>query len=179
MDYSKLDNDYGLEGKVAIIAGGGGPLAQRPEDAVTNGRGAAIMLARAGAKVCVVGLSKGPAQQTADMIVQEGGEAFAISGDLTREEVCRSVVEQTMDRYGRVDCLDNNVGIHDSADVTKISFERWREIFDHNIHSMMLMCKYAIPATVESGDGGAIVNIGSLRAIRPQASAVHTVPRAR
>ena len=61
--------------------------------------------------------------------------------------------------------------------VTQISLESWRSIFALNVDSMMLMCKYAIPAMIESGDGGAIVNIGSLRSIRPQNSTVYTVTK--
>jgi NAD(P)-dependent dehydrogenase (short-subunit alcohol dehydrogenase family) len=65
--------DYGLVGKVAIVSGGGGPIARTPDEAVTNGRAAAILLARAGAKVCVVGRSAELAQHTVDLIEAEGG----------------------------------------------------------------------------------------------------------
>jgi NAD(P)-dependent dehydrogenase (short-subunit alcohol dehydrogenase family) len=71
--------DYGLVGKVAIVSGGGGPIARTPDEAVTNGRAAAILLARAGAKVCVVGRSAELAQHTVDLIEAEGGEAFAFA----------------------------------------------------------------------------------------------------
>jgi len=169
-------DEYGLDGKVAIVAGGGGPIT-KPEDGVTNGRAAAVLLARAGAKVCVVGRTPELNQHTVDLILQEGGEAFGQTADVTDEDDCRTVVEATMARYGRVDVLDNNVGRSEPGDVTQMSLETWRAMFALNVDAMMLMCKYAVPAMVASGDGGAIVNIGSLRSIRPLNSTVYTVTK--
>jgi NAD(P)-dependent dehydrogenase (short-subunit alcohol dehydrogenase family) len=82
-----------------------------------------------------------------------------------------------MERYRRVDCLDNNVGRSAPGDVTEMSVEQWRNMFALNVDSMMMMCKYAIPAMISSGGGGSIVNIGSLRSIRPQKSTVYTVTK--
>ena len=177
MAFETIANDYGLIGKVAIVSGAGGPVGQGLEEGVTNGRAAAILLARAGAKVCVVGRTLELAQYTVDIIEKEGGEAFAHVADVTQEADCRGVVESTMARYGRLDCLDNNVGRSAPGDVTEMSLEEWRRMFALNVDSMMLMCKYAIPAMIASGDGGAIVNIGSLRSIRPQHSTVYTVTK--
>ena len=177
MPFDRIANDYGLIGKVAIVSGGGGPIARTPDEGVTNGRAAAILLARAGARICVVGQSLELAQHTVDVIKQEGGDAFAYAADVASEAECRAVVDATMQRYGRLDCLDNNVGANAPGDVTQISLESWRSIFALNVDSMMLMCKYAIPAMIESGDGGAIVNIGSLRSIRPHNSTVYTVTK--
>lgn len=177
MSFSKINNDYGLIGKVAIVSGGGGPIASTPEEGVTNGRAAAILLARAGAKVCVVGRTSELAQHTVDLIKKEGGDGFAIAADVTKEKDCKEVVEATMECYGRVDCLDNNVGSGVRGDVTELSLEDWHRYFALNVDSMMLMCKYAIPAMVSSGDGGSIVNIGSLRSIRPLHSTVYSVTK--
>ena len=177
MAFETIANDYGLIGKVAIVSGAGGPIGQGLEEGVTNGRAAAILLARAGAQVCVVGRTQELAQHTADIISKEGGEAFAHVADVTREDDCRSVVETTLARYGRLDCLDNNVGRSAPGDVTQMGLDEWRNMFALNVDSMMLMCKYAIPAMIASAGGGAIVNIGSLRSIRPQASTVYTVTK--
>jgi len=177
MPFETIANDYGLIGKVAIVSGAGGPIGQGLDEGVTNGRATAILLARAGARVCVVGRTPELAQHTVDIIKNEGGEAFAQVADVTREADCRGVVEATMQRYGRLDCLDNNVGRSAPGDVTVMSLEEWRSMFALNVDSMMLMCKYAIPAMVASGDGGSIVNIGSLRSIRPLKSTVYTVTK--
>jgi len=177
MAFDTIANDYGLIGKVAIVSGAGGPIGQGLEEGVTNGRAAAILLARAGAKVCVVGRTLELAQHTVDIIKKEGGEAFAHVADVTQEGDCRGVVEATMQRYGRLDCLDNNVGRSAPGDVIEMSLEQWRSMFALNVDSMMLMSKYAIPAMIASGGGGSIVNIGSLRSIRPQHSTVYTVTK--
>ncbi len=176
MSFEHIANDYGLMGKVAIVSGAGGPIGDGLEEGVTNGRATAILLARAGAKVCVVGRTLELAQHTVNIIQQEGGEAFAHVADVTKEAECKAVVEATMARYGRVDCLDNNVGRSAPGNVVEMSLEEWRNMFALNVDSMMLMCKYAIPAMV-AGGGGSIVNIGSLRSIRPQNSTVYSVTK--
>ena len=96
------------------------------------------------------------------------GEAFAHVADVTQEAHCRGAVDATLKRYGRLDCLDNNVGRSAPGDVTAMSLEEWRSMFALNVDSMMLMCKYAIPAMIANG-GGAIVNIG------PCAVSVHNI----
>jgi NAD(P)-dependent dehydrogenase (short-subunit alcohol dehydrogenase family) len=176
MSFDKISNDYGLIDKVAIVSGAGGPIGQGLEEGVTNGRATAILLARAGAKVCVVGRTLELAQHTVNLIKNEGGEAFAHVADVTKEADCRNVVDVTLNRYGRLDCLDNNVGRSAPGDVTEISLDNWRSMFALNVDSMMLMCKYAIPAMVANG-GGTIVNIGSLRSIRPLHSTVYSVTK--
>ena len=176
MAYENIANDYGLIGKVAIVSGAGGPIGQGLDDGVTNGRAAAILLARAGARVCVVGRTQELAQHTVDIIRKEGGEAFAYVGDVTQEAACKGAVDATMERYKRLDCLDNNVGRSSPGDVTQMPVDEWRRMFALNVDSMMMMCKYAIPA-MAAGGGGAIVNIGSLRSIRPQKSTVYSVTK--
>ncbi len=176
MAFDTIANDYGLIGKVAIVSGAGGPIGQGLDEGVTNGRAAAILLARAGAKVCVVGRTLELAQHTVDLIQREGGEAFAHVADVTQEADCRGVVETTVQRYGRLDCLDNNVGRSAPGDVTEMGLEQWRSMFALNVDSMMLMSKYAIPAMI-AGGGGSIVNIGSLRSIRPLHSTVYSVTK--
>ncbi len=176
MAFENIANDYGLIGKVAIVSGAGGPIGQGLSEGVTNGRATAILLARAGAKVCVVGRTLELAQHTVDIIKSEGGEAFAHVTDVTQEAACRGVVDATLQRYGRLDCLDNNVGRSAPGDVTEMSLEQWRSMFALNVDSMMLMCKYAIPAMI-AGGGGTIVNIGSLRSIRPLHSTVYSVTK--
>jgi len=160
-------DDHGLQNKVAIVSGAGGPIGEHPDDGITNGRAAAVLLARSGAKVCAVGRTPALIQHTVDLIEQEGGTAFAHVADVTKEDEARGVIEATLERYGRVDCLDNNVAGQIPGDITELSYDQWREMFAACVDSAMFMSKYAIPAMRAAG-GGAIVNIGSLRSIRPQ-----------
>ena len=105
----------------------------------------AILLARAGAKVCVAGRTLKLAQHTVDIITKEGGEAFAHVADVTKEAECRGAVEATMERYGRLDCLDNNVGRNAPGDVTEMSVEQWRNIFALNVDSTTTMSSTRFP----------------------------------
>ena len=159
-------NDTGLNGKVVIVTGGGAF-----DDGISNGRGASILCARAGAHVVVVGRSVGPAQKTVDMIKAEGGDACVITGDVSKEADCKSIVEQTIAKYGRLDGLDNNVGESSPGTVITLDMEKWREYMAMNVESQMLMSRYAIPAMMETG-GGSIVNISSVSALRPKGNAL-------
>jgi len=159
----KLDDSLGLQSKVAIVAGAGAL-----DDGIGNGRAAAISLARAGADVFVVDRHKGAAQRTVEMIVEEGGTAASHRADLTDESACQAMVEAAVKRFGRVDILDNNVGIGSNASVVNESQTQWRRVMRVNVETMFLTSKYAIPAMIESGDGGAIVNISSISAVRPR-----------
>src|SRR6202521_638603 len=99
-------DDLGLEGKVAIVTGGGAA-----DDGIGNGRAAAILLARAGARVLVVDLDQERAERTVAMIAAEGGTAAAFIADVTDEPQARAMVDAALAQFGRLDCLDNNVGI--------------------------------------------------------------------
>src|SRR5436190_60484 len=103
---AKHDDDAGLTGKVAIVAGGGAA-----GDGIGNGRAAAILLARAGTRVLVVDRDGALAERTVAMIAAEGGTAAAHEADLTDPAQARDMVTAALDRFGRLDFLDNNVGI--------------------------------------------------------------------
>ncbi|HSB42528.1 MAG TPA: SDR family NAD(P)-dependent oxidoreductase, partial [Methylomirabilota bacterium] len=95
-----------VEGKAAIVVGGG----QTPGQTVGNGRATAIVLGREGARVCVVDRVLASAQETADLIKGEGGDAWAFAADVTREDDVRRLVAAARERFGRLDILHNNVG---------------------------------------------------------------------
>jgi len=157
-----LEAEFGLRDKVAIVAGGGAA-----GDGIGNGRAAAILLARAGAKVFVVDRKLELAERTAGMIRDEGGAAVAHGADVTAESECRELVERAVEAFGRVDLLDNNVGIGSRGNVVEETPENWRRVMQVNVDTMFLLSKYAIPAMVASG-GGAIVNVSSISALRPR-----------
>ncbi len=156
-------DDMGLDGKVALVTGGGAL-----GEGIGNGRAAAILLARVGARVVVVDRDLALAEATVAMIADEGGEATAVAADVALEADCAAMVAQTLATYGRLDCLDNNVGIGSWGTVVDEDPEDWRRVMRINVDSMFLAAKYAIPAMIDSGDGGAIVNIASISALRPR-----------
>src|SRR5581483_8742769 len=132
-------NDTGLDGKVVIVAGGSSDT-----EGIGNGRAAAILSARAGAKVVVVGRRASAAQITVDMIEKEGGTGCVVTGDVTSEADCKRIVEQTVERFGRLDGLDNNVGESAPGTVLDLPLEKLREIMALNVESQILMSRYAI-----------------------------------
>jgi NAD(P)-dependent dehydrogenase (short-subunit alcohol dehydrogenase family) len=155
-------DDPGLEGRVAIVTGGGAA-----GDGIGNGRAAAILLARAGARVLVVDLDEGAARRTAAMVADGGGEAVAARADVTSDLDCAGMVQSALDGFGRLDVLVNNVGISSRGSVVTESQERWETVMRVNVSSIMLASRHAIPAMISRG-GGAIVNISSISALRPR-----------
>lgn len=169
---SEPGQDLGLAGKVAIVTGGGAA-----GDGIGNGRAAAILLARAGARVLVVDQQIDLAERTVKMISDEGGDATAFAADVTDENHCRSMVESAVDQFGRLDLLDNNVGIASSGSVVEEDPEVWRKLMQVNVESMFLTSKYAIPAMIETAKSGAIVNVASIAALRPRGMTAYSVSK--
>jgi NAD(P)-dependent dehydrogenase (short-subunit alcohol dehydrogenase family) len=155
--------DLGLSGRVAIVTGGGAP-----DDGIGNGRAAAILLARAGARVLVVDIIAEAAEQTVAMIAKEGGTAAPFTADVTDEGQCRALVDAALARFGRLDLLDNNVGIGGRGSVVDTPVADWRRIMQVNVDSMFLVSRFGIPAMIETAGGGAIVNVSSISALRPR-----------
>src|SRR5216684_1219002 len=148
------EDDSGLTDRVAIVSGGGAA-----GDGIGNGRAAAILLARAGTKVLVADLDLRLAERTVEMIQAEGGMAAALSGDITKESDCKRLVEAAVDRWGRLDFLDNNVGIGSRGSVVDEKPEEYRRVMQINVETMFLLSKYAIPAMIKTAGGGSSVNI--------------------
>jgi NAD(P)-dependent dehydrogenase (short-subunit alcohol dehydrogenase family) len=157
------EDDAGLAGKVAIVAGCGAA-----GDGIGNGRAAAILLARAGTRVLAVDRDLALAERTVAMIAAEGGSAAAHAADLTDNAQCRDMVTAALDRFGRLDFLDNNVGIGSRGSVVEEEPDAWRRVMQVNVEPMFLASKHAIPAMIKTAGRGAIVNISSISALRPR-----------
>ena len=162
-----------LAGKVAIVTGAGssGP-------GIGNGRAAATLFAREGAQVLLADLSLPRAQETLAMIEAEGGAATAIAADVTQAADCARMVEACLDHYGRLDILDNNVGISRRGTVVEVTEQAWDETMAVNVKSIVLASKYAIPRMLESDGGGAIINISSIAGLRAHSSTPYTASKA-
>jgi NAD(P)-dependent dehydrogenase (short-subunit alcohol dehydrogenase family) len=165
-------DEWGLSGKVAIVTGSGAA-----GDGIGNGRAAAILLARVGAQVLVVDRDLSLAERTVAMIAAEGGTAVAASYDVTQAAHCAAMVDDAVARWGRLDCLDNNVGIGSRGSVVEETEERWARVMQVNVDTMFLTCKHAIPAMVRTAGGGAIVNISSISALRPRGLTAYSVSK--
>ncbi|MBS0242669.1 MAG: SDR family oxidoreductase [Proteobacteria bacterium] len=168
-----IPDDPGFRDKVAIVAGGGAK-----SDGIGNGRAAAILLGKAGAKVLVVDHDLALAQNTVAMIEAAGGTAAAHSGDLTKPAECKRMVEAAVDRWGRLDFLDNNIGISSKGSVVDETQETWQRMMQVNVEVMFLTSKFAIPAMKKTAGKGAIVNIASISALRPRGLTIYTTTKA-
>jgi NAD(P)-dependent dehydrogenase (short-subunit alcohol dehydrogenase family) len=152
-----------LKGKVALITGAGGVL----------GRASALRFAEEGARVCVVDMLGEQAEETAHLVVTNGGEAIAISADVTESAAVQSAVNVPIAQWGRLDTLFNNAGVmpHQDESVLDMDVALWKRIYEINVLGMALCCQYAIPHIIAAG-GGAVVNMSSFMAfmgcVKPQ-----------
>jgi NAD(P)-dependent dehydrogenase (short-subunit alcohol dehydrogenase family) len=149
-----------LKDKVAIVVGAGsvGP-------GWGNGKAAAVAFAREGAKVLCADINAAAAEETAAIVKGEGGDAVAIRADVTRDADVRAMVDACRKAYGRIDILDNNVGIAEVGGVVELLEAEWDRVMAVNLKSAFLTMKHVIPVMDEQG-GGSIVNISSIAAIR-------------
>lgn len=150
-----------VQGKVAIVTGAGsdGP-------GIGNGKAAAIVYAREGAKVLLVDRNLSAAQETKRLIDEEGGESSVFEADVSSAAGCKAIVDACIAKYGRVDILHNNAAIPgDRGGPVEVAESGWEKVIAVNLTSIFLMCKYVLPHMERQG-GGSIVNISSVGGIR-------------
>lgn len=138
-----------LLGKTALVIGAGSV-----SEEIGNGRAIAILFARHGAHVICADLNLEAAEATADSILQEGGSAQAVAVDASKEDQVRDLVESTVGDRGRLDVLQNNVGVATVGGVVDTDVDTWDRDFDINLKSAFLAMKFAIPHMVSAGTGG-------------------------
>jgi NAD(P)-dependent dehydrogenase (short-subunit alcohol dehydrogenase family) len=149
-----------LKGKVAMVVGAGsiGP-------GWGNGKATAVTFAREGAQVFCVDRNGAAAEETAKIITDEGGKATAFTADVSRASEIEAMVTACLKANGRIDVLDNNVGIAEMGSVVEVAEESWDRVFTVNLKSAYLTMKHVIPVMVKQG-GGSIINISSIASIR-------------
>jgi NAD(P)-dependent dehydrogenase (short-subunit alcohol dehydrogenase family) len=153
---SQLDI-FSLEGRVAVVSGGGGAI----------GAALAEALAGAGARVTVAGRTPETCEAAAERVREAGGEALAVTADVTREEDADRLVRETVDRFGRVDIVVNAVGggagkvLHPAEQYPR---DAWDWIMELNVRSTIVPTMAAVRTMIEQGTKGAVLNITSVRA---------------
>ena len=147
-----------LAGKVAIVTGA---APQGP--GIGNGSAVAILFAREGAKVVLVNRSEHRARALQRTIEEEGGDCLVCVADVTKAPEVERLVETTVQRYGKLDILHNNVGGGGGSGghVVELTEDAWDRCLAVNLKSTMLCCKYSIPRMLEAG-GGSIINVSSI-----------------
>jgi NAD(P)-dependent dehydrogenase (short-subunit alcohol dehydrogenase family) len=149
-----------LKGKVAIVVGAGsiGP-------GWGNGKATAVTFAREGAAVFCVDRNAAAAEETVGIIKSEGGKAVSFTADVSRAAEVEAMVETCLKTFGRIDVLDNNVGIAEMGGVVEVKEAEWDRVFAVNLKSAYLAMKHVIPVMVRQG-GGSVINISSIASIR-------------
>jgi NAD(P)-dependent dehydrogenase (short-subunit alcohol dehydrogenase family) len=147
-----------LDGKSALITGGGGGI----------GRATAIAMAHEGARVAVADYAAETAAETVAMVNAAGGQAITLTGDVTRARDVKTMLDDTLVAYGRIDCAFNNAGIagyqvdasgKKTADWSEESFDRMIAV---NLKGVWLCMRAEIRQILSQKSGGSIVNTGSI-----------------
>lgn len=143
-----------IQGKVAIVTGGASGI----------GLATAQLLAKEGARVVVADFNQKGAEQVANHIVEQGGQAVAIFLDASKEESIKEMVDFTVNTYDSIHILFNNVGLTDlrkDLDVVNLDLDEWDRLLNVNAKSIVIGCKFAIPHMIKAG-GGSIINTASM-----------------
>ncbi|WP_431027006.1 SDR family NAD(P)-dependent oxidoreductase [Lysinibacillus sp. LZ02] len=143
-----------VQGKVALVTGGASGI----------GLSAATLLAKEGAKVVVADFNVEGAKEVAENINAQGGEAIGMFLDAGNENSIKEAVEQTVQHFGTITVLFNNVGLTNlqkDLDVVNLDLEEWDRLMNVNLKSVLVGSRYAIPHMAKAG-GGSIINTASM-----------------
>ena len=150
-----------LKGKTAMVVGAGsiGP-------GWGNGKATAATFARQGAQVFCVDRNGAAAEETVRIITSEGGKASAFTADVSRAADVEAMVAACLKAFGRIDVLDNNVGIAEMGGVVEVTEAEWDRVFAVNVRGTFQVTRAAVPLLRESGHGS-VVNLASIVGLRP------------
>jgi NAD(P)-dependent dehydrogenase (short-subunit alcohol dehydrogenase family) len=141
-----------LEGKVAVVTGGGGS---------GIGHGISLVLAKHGAHVAILEIDLDAAEDVRHQIETRGGHATAIRADISRTDNVRRAIDMVIEERKRLDILVNNAGIGLVRPIAEASEEEFDQLAAIDLRGMWLCCKYAIPHMRRQKEGS-IVNIASV-----------------
>lgn len=161
-----------VEGKVAIVTGAG----STPGPGIGTGKASAVVLAREGASVLLVDLYPERAEETRQIIVDEGGKAEVFAADVTKAAEAEAMVRAAVDTYGGLDILVNNIGRAQVGTVVDTTEEAWDQAMAINLRTAFLASKFAVPAMTERG-GGSIVNVSSISALRGDGTVAYSAAK--
>lgn len=148
---------FSLQGKVALVTGGGSGI----------GCGVAVRLAELGADVAISDLNVSQAVRVAKIVENIDARGLAIRGDVSSEADAKAMVDKTVAELGGIDILVNNAGIYPTNPIAEMPVDEWDQVFAVNVRGAMLCTREAALAMRKSGNGGSIVNISSIESMHP------------
>lgn len=144
-----------FEDKVVIVTGGASGI----------GEATVIEFAGEGAKVVIADIAVDEGEALARQLQQKGDEALFVKTDVSVEKDVKRLIDQVVETYGKVDVLFANAGMNIPADPHELAFEQWQKVIDVNLTSVFLSNKYAIKQFQAQGNGGVIINTGSIHSL--------------
>jgi NAD(P)-dependent dehydrogenase (short-subunit alcohol dehydrogenase family) len=154
---SYIDKLFQLKGRVAVVIGGTGELC----GAIAEG------LAAAGAEVVLVGRNPEKAKVRLESIAAAGGRGWFHAAEATSKAELSGLLEATLKRSGRVDIVVNGAGTNSATPFFEITEDEFNRIVNVNLNSVFLGCQVFGKYLVERGEGGSIINLGSMAALQP------------
>ena len=145
---------FDLTGKVAIVTGGNGGI----------GLGMARGLIASGATIAVVGRNEAKSAEAVAELKKDGGNAIAVTADVTDEAAVAAMVTRIKGELGRIDILVNNAGINIRKAPEQLDIKEWDNVISTNLTSAFL-CSRAVHGAMKQAGGGKIINIGSMMSI--------------
>jgi NAD(P)-dependent dehydrogenase (short-subunit alcohol dehydrogenase family) len=143
-----------FKGKVAVVTGAAAGI----------GRATAIAFAEHGASVALLDRNAGGVEETASVVRQKGGQAFAIAADVGIEKEVADAFRQIAANFEQIDILINNAGVELYKDFLQFESAEWDRLLAVNLNSVYYCSKQAIPSMIRSG-AGSIVNMSSVQAL--------------
>ena len=151
-----------LRGKVGIVTGGTSGI----------GRDAAVLFAKAGAKVVVAGRREAEGKETIDLVRAAGGDGLFVKTDVSQAADVQALIQKTVEKFGRLDVAFNNAGIEGNwLPIAEQSEEDWDRTIAINLKGTWLCLKYEIQQMLKQGSVGAIVNMASISGLIGSAGA--------
>lgn len=157
-----------LEDRVALITGAGSG----------QGRAAAALFARHGARVAVIDINDDGAHESVRDIESDGGEAIAIHADVSVRDDADGMVATTVDRFGRLDVLYNNAAVQMSGRLAECTEEEWDLTIATNLSAIFWACRAAVPHMLDGGYGSIINTASTLGLIGSEGYAAYGAAKA-
>lgn len=142
---------FSLEGKAALVTGGGSGL----------GQAIAVGLSNAGAAVAVSGRDGAKLNETVNAIIKAGGEAIPVPMDILDSDSVNDAVSRTVEEFGHIDILVNSAGVHLKKDTLETTDEEWTRVIETNLTGSFRVCR-AVGTQMKVQGRGKIINIASL-----------------